>query len=107
MDERDETRRTGDRAMAISGATLASVRTKRGIGTARKDIKADRRVRLAGVVEAYGPDALDVIRLETGSFPFRSTVYGVSGIGLVGLARLLHTHGRLRKAGENEWVVVK
>jgi hypothetical protein len=91
--------------MPISSATLASRRTKRNIHTSAKDIKAERRMRLAGVVEAHGEGAIDVIRLETGSFPFKSHVYQVSGVSLLGLARLLHTTGRMRKVEDGAWVV--
>lgn len=91
--------------MPISSATLASRRTKRNIHASAKDIKAERRMRSAGVVEAHGPDAVDVIRLETGSFPFKSVVYQVSGVSLVGLARLLHQAGRLHRIEDGAWVV--
>lgn len=79
----------------------------RGTWERNKDAKADRRVRLANVVETYGADAIDVIRIEEGRpFPFVSEVYRVSGVSLIGLARLLHKTGRLHRIDAETWVVL-
>lgn len=94
---------------ATKSARTAGPRPRfRGAWERSKDARAERRMRLAAVVEAHGADALDVIRLEDGgSFPFKSEVYVACGVSLVGLARLLHGTGRLRRVADGVWVVTR
>lgn len=91
--------------MSISSATLASVRTKRGIGSALKDRRADAAVRLTAVRAEHGVDVVDVIRAEGDRF--HATVDELYGAGLLELARGVHQHGRLKRIGEGVWVVTK
>lgn len=90
--------------MPISASTLASVRTKRGIGTALKDRRADAAVRLATVRERHGAGACDVIEMIPGG-RYETFVGLLRGETLVGLARSAHGSGRMKRIADGVWVV--
>lgn len=75
----------------------------RGTWERSKDARADAAVRLATVKERHGDDAVDVIEM-TGD-GFKTIVDDLYGSSLLGLARAVHTTGRLRKVSDGLWVV--